>query len=163
MKIDIIQKIEKNDLELNNWKISTDKNKYDLVKKDSDNIFNEYFFNNYLHPENNLKTIIKIINNTFLTKSLNRKYIETLRQLPNEAYKQFEKVPTSDAKQFMKYFYLQVQIKQSYYNELSNQDKIKIMCYFFIKFFNTNQISLLFEHFWPNIKICIKHIDKIQL
>lgn len=124
----------------------------------SSTIFDETFYNQYLLKND---SFLNVIYNTFLFNLKNesnlepfKKYLETMDELKTWMFQEFdEKKGFSNAEQFMKYFNLQVPINQQYFSGLSNKDKIKLICFFFCKFFNRNVLMTQFGDVWPQVKI----------
>lgn len=132
---------------------------HSMIKTEmSSKIFDETFYNKYLVNE---ESFLNVVHNTFLiklkqasTKNVFINFMNILEDLKKWMFEEFEKKQIySNAEQFMKYFNLQVPIKQDYYSCLSSQDKIKLMCFFFCKFFNRTQLLALYGDFWPHIKL----------
>jgi hypothetical protein len=121
-------------------------------------IFDETFYNKYLLNNDSFNNIL---HNTFLHKLKNeesfdlfKKYLGTMEEMKTWMFQEFEEGKGySNAEQFMKYFNLQVPINQHYFTGLSTKDKIKLICFFFCKFFNRNILMTQFGDVWQEIKI----------
>lgn len=121
-------------------------------------IFDETFYNKFLLKDDSFNNIL---HNTFLLKlkkedtfDLFKNYLEIMDEMKTWMFQEFEEGKGySNAEQFIKYFNLQVPINQQYFSGLSVRDKIKLICFFFCKFFNRNIIMTLFGDVWPQIKI----------
>lgn len=119
----------------------------------------------------NENTLLNIVHNTFLLnlKKLNTKkiflnFIQQLEKIKIWVYEECQQNNSiSNSEQFMKYFNLQVPIKQQYYSYLPVQDKVKLMCCFFFKFFNRIQLFTLFGDFWSKIKLYFEYKTHIKV
>lgn len=124
----------------------------------STKIFDETFYNKYLLDE---QSFMNTVYNTFLFQlkegnqtKLMENYLAIMEELKTWMFQEFEHNKTySNAEQFMKYFNLQVPIKQHYYSGLAVKDRVKLMSFFFCKFFNRNILMTLFGNIWPEIKM----------
>ena len=121
-------------------------------------IFDDTFYNKYLLNNDSFNNIL---HNTFLHKLKNeatfnlfKRYLDTMEEMKTWMFQEFEEGKGySNAEQFMKYFNLQVPINQHYFSGLSTKDKIKLICFFFCKFFNRNILMTQFGDVWNDIKI----------
>jgi hypothetical protein len=164
LRKDISDKIKSYGLESENWTVQFDQQSVNPVTPQSSDIFNQEFFNKYVCP---FRSLCNVLNNTFISKSdtmqnTHKNLLSNIKNLQNKTYDEFDKNKISDAEKFMKYFYLQIPIKQVYYNLLPYQSKTKIICCFFFQFFNSVQLLVLFGDFWPKIKLYIPYKNNAQ-
>ena len=120
-------------------------------------VFDQDFYDTTLRDEEGCQDIIR---NTFLFRErekqpvLYRKIVTAILSLRSDIFNNLKGLKSlSGAEHFMKYFNLQVPIKQQYFSSLPLKDRAKLMCFFFCKFFNRNKLLGLFGQFWPEIKI----------
>lgn len=120
-------------------------------------VFDQDFYDTTLRDEEGCQDIIR---NTFLFRErekqpvLYRKIVTAILSLRADIFDNLKGLKSlSGAEHFMKYFNLQVPIKQQYFSSLPLKDRAKLMCFFFCKFFNRNKLLGLFGQFWPEIKI----------
>lgn len=120
-------------------------------------VFDEDFYDSTLKDEEGCQDIIR---NTFLfdvrdsKPVLYRKIVRSILSLRTHIFDNLKGVKSmSGAEHFMKYFNLQVPIKQQYFGGLGLKERAKLMCFFFCKFFNRNKLLGLFGQFWPEVRI----------
>jgi hypothetical protein len=125
-------------------------------------MFDDHFYNHFLLKSD---SFLNVVYNTFLmslqTESkveVFKKYLQTMEELKTWMFQEFdEKKGFSNAEQFMKYFNLQVPIDQQYFSGLSVKDRVKLICFFFCKFFNRNILMTQFGDVWETVRIHHKY------